>query len=108
LLFKQEFSHSRASLLAPAAIIPWLPIPLLQSHTADNPALQAHFGQPGNQSPGGGFPMAYILARLHAGTGLFLPLLLAVTDRVARCHSIFGMLTGRIGNIWIECRPGYP
>jgi hypothetical protein len=36
----------------------------------DTPALQAKFGQPGNQKPGCGFPVASILAMFHAGTGL--------------------------------------
>ena len=38
----------------------------------DTPALQAHFGQPGNQARGCGFPVAHILALFHAGTGLLL------------------------------------
>src|SRR5262249_53705123 len=36
----------------------------------DTPALQAHFGQPGNQAKGCGFPVAHLLALFHAGTGL--------------------------------------
>ena len=36
----------------------------------DTPALQKHFGQPGQQLPGCGFPVAHLLALLHAGTGL--------------------------------------
>jgi hypothetical protein len=36
----------------------------------DTPELQAHFGQPGAQRPGCGFPVAKILALFHAGTGL--------------------------------------
>jgi hypothetical protein len=35
----------------------------------DTPALQAHFGQPGNQKPGCGFPVAHVLALLDAHTG---------------------------------------
>ena len=38
----------------------------------DTPALQAHFGQPGNQAKGCGFPVAHLLALFHAGTGLLL------------------------------------
>jgi len=34
--------------------------------------LQAHFGQPGNQAKGCGFPVAHLLALFHAGTGLLL------------------------------------
>ena len=38
----------------------------------DTPALQAEFGQPGNQAPGCGFPVAKILALFDARTGLLL------------------------------------
>ena len=38
----------------------------------DTPELQNHFGQPGCQPPGCGFPVAKILALFHAGTGLLL------------------------------------
>ena len=38
----------------------------------DTPELQRHFGQPGNQAPGCGFPTAKILALFHAGTGLLI------------------------------------
>ncbi|WP_406698027.1 IS4 family transposase [Singulisphaera sp. Ch08] len=43
----------------------------------DTPELQAKFGQPGNQSPGCGFPVAKILALFHAGTGLLLDVVAA-------------------------------
>src|SRR5208337_4565171 len=36
----------------------------------DTPELQRHFGQPGNQRPGCGFPVAHLLVLFHAGTGL--------------------------------------
>ena len=36
----------------------------------DTPALQTHFGQPGNQAPGCGFPVAHWLAMMHYGTGM--------------------------------------
>jgi hypothetical protein len=36
----------------------------------DQAPLQECFGQPGNQRPGCGFPVAHILALFHAGTGL--------------------------------------
>jgi len=36
---------------------------------ADRPELQEAFGQPGNQRPGCGFPVAHFLALFHAGTG---------------------------------------
>lgn len=41
----------------------------------DTPALQRAFGQPTNQTPGGGFPVARILALFHAGTGLMTKIL---------------------------------
>jgi hypothetical protein len=36
----------------------------------DTPTLQEHFGQPGKQLPGCGFPVAHLLALFHAGTGM--------------------------------------
>src|SRR6266851_1439542 len=38
----------------------------------DTPALQEHFGQPGGQQPGCGFPVAHVMALFHAGTGMVL------------------------------------
>ena len=38
----------------------------------DTPALQAHFGQPGGQAEGCGFPVAHLLVRFDAATGLLL------------------------------------
>src|SRR5262244_3530060 len=43
----------------------------------DTPALHEHFGQPGKQLPGCGFPVAHLLALFHAGTGLVLQMLAA-------------------------------
>jgi hypothetical protein len=43
----------------------------------DTPALQTHFGQPGNQAKGCGFPVAHLLALFHAGTGLLLEVVAA-------------------------------
>lgn len=43
----------------------------------DTPALQKEFGQPGNQRPGCGFPVAHILTLFHAGTGFLLQVLTA-------------------------------
>ena len=37
---------------------------------ADEEALRKHFGQPGAQAKGCGFPVAHLLALFHAGTGL--------------------------------------
>lgn len=44
---------------------------------ADTPPLQAHFGQPGNQRPGCGFPVAHLLVLFHASTGLLRDVLTA-------------------------------
>jgi hypothetical protein len=43
----------------------------------DTPELQAHFGQPGQQKPGCGFPTAHWLALLHVGTGMITKMLAA-------------------------------
>jgi hypothetical protein len=43
----------------------------------DTPALQEAFGQPTNQAPGCGFPVARVLVLFHAGTGVLLKLLTA-------------------------------
>jgi Transposase DDE domain len=53
----------------------------------DTPALQAHFGQPGNQAKGCGFPVAHILALFRAGTGL----LLEVAAAPLRSHDMSGI-----------------
>jgi DDE family transposase len=39
---------------------------------SDTPELQEHFGQPGGQRPGCGFPVAHLLALFHAGTGFLM------------------------------------
>lgn len=44
---------------------------------SDTPALQAHFGQPGIQSKGCGFPVAHMLTLFHAGTNLLLKVVAA-------------------------------
>jgi hypothetical protein len=41
----------------------------------DVPELQEHFGQPSNQRPGCGFPVAHLLALFHVGTGMLLEIL---------------------------------
>ncbi len=38
----------------------------------DTPEHREHFGQPGGQQPGCGFPVAKVLVLFHAGTGLLL------------------------------------
>ena len=41
----------------------------------DTPQLQKHFGQPGCQRAGCGFPVAHLLTLFHAGTGFLLKVL---------------------------------
>jgi Transposase DDE domain len=41
----------------------------------DTPALQKHFGQPSNQRPGCGFPVAHLLALFDSATGFLIDLL---------------------------------
>src|SRR5215813_5403107 len=43
----------------------------------DTPALQRAFGQPTEQRPGCGFPVARLLGLFHAGTGLLMKLVVA-------------------------------
>ena len=43
----------------------------------DTPTLQSHFGQPGGQRVGCGFPTAHWLAMMHAGTGMITRMLTA-------------------------------
>jgi hypothetical protein len=38
----------------------------------DTPALQEAFGQPTEQRPGGGVPVAHLLGLCHAATGVLL------------------------------------
>jgi hypothetical protein len=61
----------------------------------DTPALQAHFGQPGNQAKGCGFPVAHLLAMFHAGTGLLLEVTAAPlrTQDFAGLAGVLGWLT---------------
>jgi hypothetical protein len=57
----------------------------------DVPELQEHFGQPGIQRPGCGFPVAHLLALFHVGTGMLMEVLTAPLcthdmSGVARLH----------------------
>jgi len=54
----------------------------------DTPELQRHFGQPGQQAEGCGFPVASILVRVHAKTGLLMDLI----ARPLRTHEMSGLL----------------
>lgn len=55
----------------------------------DTPPLQAFFGQPGQQQPGCGFPIAHWLVMLHAGTGMIAKMLAAPL----RTHDMSGAAT---------------
>jgi len=50
----------------------------------DTPTLQNHYGQPGQQAKGCGFPVAHLLARFDANTGLILD----VTTSPMRTHDM--------------------
>jgi hypothetical protein len=63
----------------------------------DTPALQRAFGQPSNQAPGCGFPVARLLALFHAGTGLLQSFLVSPL----RSHEM-----ARAGLLHPELRPG--
>ena len=62
---------------------------------ADTAELQEHFGQPGNQAKGCGFPVAHLLALFHAGTGLLLEVTAAPlrTQDFAGLADVLGRLT---------------
>jgi hypothetical protein len=70
----------------------------------DTPELQAHFGQPGGQAKGCGFPVAHILALFHAGTGLLLEVIAAPL----RSHDMAGvtgiLLLLRAGDVLVADR----
>jgi hypothetical protein len=63
----------------------------------DTPELQRHFGQPGGQAAGCGFPVAKILALFHAGTGLLLDVIAAPL----RTHDM-----GRVDAVHPTLEPG--
>ena len=70
----------------------------------DTPELQKHFGQPGGQKAGCGFPVAKILALFHAKTGLLMavfatPLRTHEMSQVERLHP---MLT--VGDVLVGDR----
>ena len=52
----------------------------------DTPQLQTRFGQPGQQKPGCGFPVAHWLVMIHAGTGMITKML----TRPLRTHDMSG------------------
>ena len=56
----------------------------------DTPAFQAAFGQPTEQRPGCGFPVARLLGLFHAGTGMLLKLVVAplLTHDLAQVQAV--------------------
>jgi hypothetical protein len=56
----------------------------------DTPALQEAFGQPTEQRPGCGFPVARLLGLFHAGTGVLLKLVVAplLTHDLAQVQAV--------------------
>jgi Transposase DDE domain len=60
----------------------------------DTPVLQEEFGQPGEQQPGCGFPVARLLALFHAGTGLLTQLVVSPlnTHELARVQKLHPVL----------------
>jgi hypothetical protein len=69
------------------------------SSMPDTPGLQEHFGQPGNQAKGCGFPVAHLLTLFHAGTGLLLEVAAAPlrTQDFACLADVLGRLTAGDG-----------
>jgi hypothetical protein len=70
----------------------------------DTPELQAHFGQPGNQKPGCGFPVASLLVMFHAATGLLLGALAAPlrTHEMAYIEFLHSIL--QVGDVLVADR----
>jgi Transposase DDE domain len=61
------------------------------SSMPDTPELQKHFGQPGAQKPGCGFPVMHLLAMFHAATGFLIqiaaaPLRTHDMSRIGQLH----------------------
>jgi hypothetical protein len=70
----------------------------------DTPALQAQFGQPGNQKPGCGFPVASIFVLFHAGTGLLLGALAAPLRTHEMAHIEFLHTILQLGDVLVADR----
>jgi DDE family transposase len=70
----------------------------------DTPALQAAFGQPTEQRPGCGFPVARLLGLFHAGPGVLLKLVVAplLTHDLAQVQAVHPTL--RSGDILVADR----
>jgi Transposase DDE domain len=70
----------------------------------DTPELQAQFGQPGNQKPGCGFPVASMLVLFHAGTGLLLGALAAPLRTHEMAHIEFLHTILQLGDVLVADR----
>jgi hypothetical protein len=70
----------------------------------DTPELQAHFGQPANQKPGCGFPVAHMLAILDAETGFLRDIILSPlrTHDMAQAAKVHPKLAA--GDVLLEDR----
>lgn len=70
----------------------------------DTPELQREFGQPGNQRPGCGFPVAHLLTLFHAGTGMLQKTIVAPlrTHDLAQAWMTHGEL--KPGDVLVEDR----
>lgn len=73
-LFEKLLTRSAARLTSEAS---WLGHRVLLTDGSgfsmpDTPELQQHFGQPGGQPPGCGFPVATWICLMHYGTGMIL------------------------------------
>ena len=70
----------------------------------DTPELQRHFGQPGGQAQGCGFPVAKILALFHSGTGLLLDVIAAPlrTHEMAKVDGVHPTL--KAGDVLVNDR----
>ena len=65
----------------------------------DTPTLQEAFGQPTEQRPGCGFPVARLLGLCHAGTGVLLKLVVAplLTHDLAQVQKVHPTLEAGVG-----------
>jgi hypothetical protein len=74
----------------------------------DTPVLQEAFGQPTEQRPGCGFPVARLLGMFHAGTGVLLKLVVPplLTHDLARVQAVHPSL--QEGDVEVRYRIGTP
>lgn len=70
----------------------------------DTPALQAHFGQPGGQAIGCGFPVAHLMTLFHAMTGCLLRIVSAPlrTHDMSQAHRVQEVM--RAGDVVVADR----